>query len=217
MQRDAAPLSLRLFTIALCALLPSLLLIGCGSTPNSRFYVLTPMAPAATGAESPSMRVGLEAVTIPDAFDRPQMLMTVSPNERILWEFDRWAGSLAENMTRVIALDLEARLGPTSVYAQPGLHMPALDYTVGVEILELEMSPDGQCTMTSQFHIADRQRKWISSHQVDINPTNPSSHPSGPAGVATSMSAGLDVISQAIADALTRVNASGKTAGRQQQ
>ncbi|MDG2149575.1 MAG: PqiC family protein [Planctomycetota bacterium] len=215
MQRDAAPLSLRLFASALCVLLPSMLLAGCGSTPNSRFYVLTPTAPAAIATGSPSMRVGLEPVMLPDAYNRPQMLMTVAPNQRILWEFDRWAGSLADNMTRVVGLDLEARLGPTSVYAQPGFHMPTLDYTVGVEILELEMSPDGQCTMTARFHIADKQRQWIASHQVDINPTNPSSHPSGPAGVATSMSAGLDTISQSIADALTRANASKATAVRQ--
>ena len=80
----------RLITITLPCLF--LMLVGCGTTPNPRFYALTG-APAPPAASS-TMSVSVGPVTIPAAVDRPQIVLTTAPNRVRLEEFDRWAAPL---------------------------------------------------------------------------------------------------------------------------
>lgn len=211
MQRDVRTLPLRLFAVALCVLLPSLALTSCGSTPDSRFYVLTPTEKPASG--EPSMRVGLQPVVVLPSVDRPQMLMTVGEHQRQLWEFDRWAGPLPENMTRVLAMNLESHLGLTSVFMLPSRNAPPVDAIVTVEVLQLDTNPNGDCTMVAQFHVADGEGTWITSGQLSIDATDHTDTVTGAAGAAMNISAGLGQLSRIISETLQKkVTVTARTA-----
>jgi uncharacterized protein len=68
-------LGLGLIVAALCA--------GCGSAPKERFYTLAPapgaMPPIAATAQ-PRTSVAIGPVKVPDALDRPQMVVREGPN-----------------------------------------------------------------------------------------------------------------------------------------
>ena len=101
----------RLFAVTLPCLF--LMLVGCGTTPNPRFYALTGAAPPASSSSELSVAVG--PVTIPASVDRPQIVVTVSPNRVRLDEFDRWAAPLQNDIARAVAANLVAALGTPRV------------------------------------------------------------------------------------------------------
>ncbi len=107
---------------ALLALALALALAGCiGSSRPSRFYTLTPsaagQAPTTAGADA-ILAVG--PVEIPDYVDRHQIVTRAGTNEIVLAEFDRWAGSLREEITRSLVAVLADRLSPQHIAVSTG-------------------------------------------------------------------------------------------------
>src|SRR4051812_46208147 len=102
-----------------------LFLPGCASTPPPRFYALS-AAPAPAGAAStPSaaasaLSVAVGPVSVPALVDRPQIVVSTSPNRVRLDEGNRWAAPLQDNLSEVIAQNLLGILGTPHVSAFPG-------------------------------------------------------------------------------------------------
>ena len=124
----------RLVTITLPSLF--LMLVGCGTTPNPRFYALTG-APAPP-ASSSTMSVSVGPVTIPAAVDRPQIVLTVGPNRVRLEEFDRWAAPLQNDIARAVAANLVAALGTSRVMLASAPVTATVDYRAIIEIQQFE-------------------------------------------------------------------------------
>jgi uncharacterized lipoprotein YmbA len=183
-----------------------LLLTACGTTPASRFYVLIPTLEAETTATSPSMTLGLQPVKLPASVDRSQMVSSISSHQRQLSELDRWAEPLHENVTRVIGQNLEARLGPASVYPLPHRAAPEFQSVVSIEILEFDAVVDGQCSIVARFHIVDGSGLWKTSQLVHAASSGRSG---GAAGVAEAMSANLASLCDAIVDRLRSSSTAG--------
>jgi uncharacterized lipoprotein YmbA len=100
----------------------SMALAGCvGSSRPSRFYTLAPVdvrhAATATGADA-TLAVG--PVEIPDYVDRHQIVTRAGTNELVVSEFDRWAGSLQEEITRSLVAVLADRLASRNVVVATG-------------------------------------------------------------------------------------------------
>nr|WP_314626264.1 ABC-type transport auxiliary lipoprotein family protein [uncultured Noviherbaspirillum sp.] len=81
--------SLAVVVAALCA--------GCGSAPKERFYTLAPTSgalpsAASSAAAQPRTSVAIGPVRVPDAVDRPQMVVREGPNRVEILEQQRWAG-----------------------------------------------------------------------------------------------------------------------------
>lgn len=129
-------------------LLAQLLLIaalaaGCASAP-SHFYTLNSTAKA-TGAPAEKCSVIIGPVFIPAAVDRPQFVITTSPNQVQVDEFDRWDAPLDEAIARVISSDLVVLLGTPRVASAPGLDLgPAYRVTIRVERFETIRGGDKQ-------------------------------------------------------------------------
>jgi len=70
---------------------------GCGSTPKAHFYTLSAV-PAAAGATAPSATAGygvaVGPITVPEAVDRPQIVVRLSPSQVEISELHRWAAPL---------------------------------------------------------------------------------------------------------------------------
>jgi hypothetical protein len=99
-----------LFTLALFVVI----LAGCASSPSSKFYQLTPVQSktSVTRDASPdqNLTIAVGPVRISDYLDRPQIVTRSGKNELKLSEFDRWAGSLDSDVTRVLVEDISSLL-----------------------------------------------------------------------------------------------------------
>lgn len=105
-----------LFSIGLIVVI----LAGCARSPSSKFYRLNPLqnSTSITRDASPeqNLLIAIGPVRIPDFLDRPQIVTRAGENELKLSEFHRWAGSLENDVTRVLVDDI-AGLLPTDRFS----------------------------------------------------------------------------------------------------
>jgi uncharacterized protein len=132
------PLRALLFT-ALIALLVS----GCARSPAAHFYLLIPLPALGEVAPVQASRAWIEVlpVQIPDYLDRHQIVTRSGSNAIEVAEYQRWGGSLSENMTAVLAEDLGNNLSSQRVFPAPGIGGAKPDYLVAVQVLRLEAIP----------------------------------------------------------------------------
>jgi uncharacterized lipoprotein YmbA len=139
-----------------------LLATSCASSPPSRFYTLSAMP--STPAGSPTTEetvVAIAPVTIPLYLDRPQIVTRASENELRLAEFDRWAGSLREDLATVMAENLGELLrsqGVTVLRAGAvGQRPVATRYHIGIDMLRFEAAADGPVILKAQWAIVGEE------------------------------------------------------------
>ena len=90
------------------------ILVGCGGSPDSRFYTLGGGAiPASDRNEKATAEyiIAVGPVSLPESVDRPQIVVRVGPNQVAIMEQHRWAAPLGSEISRVIAEDLAQLLG----------------------------------------------------------------------------------------------------------
>jgi uncharacterized lipoprotein YmbA len=143
-------LPLTLITVAVAASLA-----GCSSSPASRFYTLTPLVLHETKPSPPvasgEVSVSIAPVEIPDYLDRPQMVTRDGQNELRLAEFDRWGGSLGENVSSVLAENLGLLLNSESVHVFPRARAEKSDFKLNVRIMRLDCIPANQVLLKAQW------------------------------------------------------------------
>ena len=115
------------------------LLAGCGSTPMTQFYKLSSLPsaqqenPAALLGEN--ITIGVGPVELPEYLDRPQIVTRKSQNQLEISEFHRWAGSLPQGFSRVLAKNISTLL-PTdrvAVFPWEGTFSPTYQVKLEVE------------------------------------------------------------------------------------
>jgi hypothetical protein len=139
--------------IMLCGL--GTLAAGCGSSPPSRFYTLS--GTATPPAASSNLSVAVGPVTIPAAVDRPQMVVSTSANQVELDEFNRWASPLANNISRVVAVNLVALLGTPNVTLFPQMLAADADFRVAIEVQRFDSTP-GEAAVLDAVWIVRRAK-----------------------------------------------------------
>ena len=89
-------------------------LIACGSSPPTRFYILNEIAPAtAPAAAAPNaIPVRVQPLAMAPELDRPELVTRSGPNRVQVAGSDRWAAPLVDQLRRVLSNDLSARLPP---------------------------------------------------------------------------------------------------------
>lgn len=115
---------------------------GCASTKPSRFYTLSPLAisEAETKPEATDegIAIGIGPIKLPEHLDRPQIMTRTSRNELELSEFDRWAGSLADDFSRVLAENLSILLSTDRVSFYPWRKSVPIEYQVLVDVTRFD-------------------------------------------------------------------------------
>ncbi len=137
------------YSIRSCAILFLMLaaaaLAGCARTQPSRFYVLTAVAEAENPVPGDFTKngktIGVGPVEIPSYLDRPQIVTRTGPHEIELAEFDKWAGTLKENTTTVLAENLSTLLTTDQVYVFPWRTGISIRYQVTVQVLRFDAVP----------------------------------------------------------------------------
>jgi hypothetical protein len=100
----------------------ALALTGCfGTSPPSRFYLLsaTPPGPTSVPSPGPEAALGVFPTRIAAYLDRPQMVTFQGENGVALDEYDRWAEPLGSGISRVLAQELASMLPAWRVVPQP--------------------------------------------------------------------------------------------------
>jgi uncharacterized lipoprotein YmbA len=130
---------------------------GCGSSPKPKFYTLSPEAPAAAtaAASAPVGRpsVGVAAVTLPEAVDRPQLVNRTAANEVAIAQQHRWAGPLKDEVPRVLAENLSRLTGNPQVAAHPSAAATGADYRVRVDFQRFDGTAGGDVVLEALWTV----------------------------------------------------------------
>ncbi|MGR9088195.1 MAG: PqiC family protein [Gammaproteobacteria bacterium] len=134
-----------------------LALTGCigGSSPPSQFYLLEPIneGPGMSGVSARPL-VALGPVRIPRYLDRPQIVTATAQNAYQLSEVNRWAESLDDNVSRVLAQNLPLLVPVEVVPIKASNRATQARFRVSVTILEFHVNPASQAVLTAQWQIA---------------------------------------------------------------
>jgi uncharacterized lipoprotein YmbA len=132
--------------------------IGCTSTAPSRFYTLNSlsMTEPLKNSSPPKFSMALGPIDIPDYLDRQQIVIRTSQNELTLSEFDRWAGSLSENVARVLSENLSVLMAPDQISIVPWAWGVAYDYRVSVSIVKFDIMPEGNILLNADWALTTR-------------------------------------------------------------
>lgn len=151
--------------LAACATLA----VGCGTSPTPQFYTLSVDA-ASSAAEStrdlPSIAVG--AVMVPDAVDRPQLVVRTGANEVQREEFHRWAGPLKSELPRVLAENLSRISGNPHVFAYPESAGLVADYRLLVDFQRFDGTLGGEVALDALWTVVAANGDLAQSGRVNI-------------------------------------------------
>jgi hypothetical protein len=157
-------------TIAVMSCLALLLANGCISSSRSkpsRFYTLDAMSVheaashAAATSSTQDLRIGIVPVNIPEYLKKSQIVTRTGASEISLAEFDRWAGSLDEDIGRVVAENLSLLLQTDKVLNFPWRRNVELDYTVEMQVSRLEGALGGEVDLVVRWAIFDAENNNV--------------------------------------------------------
>jgi uncharacterized lipoprotein YmbA len=168
-----------------------LLLAGCGSSPPSKFYVLTAdPVPQRSWTGAPKTiapnTIALGRVSLPGALDRPQIARRKGGNEIVFSDEERWAGPLDDMVRRVLTDDLAARL-PAGVSLIESSAKPPPGVTIAVEVSRFDADEAGAVTLSARWEAL-----------------GPTGRPLGPARESTIIEPGSGKEAAAVATAMSR-------------
>jgi len=141
---------------------------GCASSKQARFYTLSPLgAPGDLPKRVPAEQgipIAIGPVAIPDYLNRPQIVSRSGPRELKLAEFDRWAGFLEEDISRVLAENLSVLLAPDNVtvlrWGGDAYPFPA-EYRVIVEVLRFDGTLGESVILEARWSVSREEEKKV--------------------------------------------------------
>ncbi len=140
-------------------------LAACGTTHNYRYYTLAsvPAVPDKAAADSGIVPhiLGIGPVTIPDYLDRPQIVLRTSRNELVFSETSRWAGSLANDSTRVLEENLDSMLTGDGIAVVSWRRGVPNDYRVAVQVSRFDAMAGGTVVLKAQWVIYGKDGKGV--------------------------------------------------------
>ena len=107
---------------------------GCAATGETRYYLMSPVAPAHTPGTSLDLSLGVGPLTLADYLQRSN-LVTRESSSRVHVAPDRkWGAALDSHLAEVLAEDLRICLGLPGVHVYPWQPAIRLDYQLTIDI-----------------------------------------------------------------------------------
>ena len=138
---------------ALMAFGLALALAGCGSTPPTRFYGLTPVTTSGGARTAGTLVLGIGPVELPKTLDRPQIVTRSGQNEFLLGELDQWAEPLADNITAVLSENLAVLVPARRVTTYPWDRSAEIDYQLTAKVLRFDRSVGGDAVLKLRWSL----------------------------------------------------------------
>jgi len=187
-----------------CALV--ILASGCASTPESRYFVLSPVR--ATPAPAPStLSVAVGPVSVPAVVDRPQIVVTMGPNRVWLDEFNRWAAPLQSSIAHVVADNLAGLLGTPRVAPSSQPLSGDAQYRVAIAVQGFESAPGEGSTLDAVWTVSRARDGQSQAGRTSVR--EPATEKSYDA-LAAAHSRALGRLSRDVAEALQALERAGK-------
>jgi uncharacterized lipoprotein YmbA len=138
-------------------------LSGCTSSPPTRFYVLPSLDSANTAppAAPRDLTIGVGPVTLHPYLDRLQIVTRASRARLVLGEFDQWAASLQDSVTRVLAENLSLLIPTDRVLLYPWSRTAEPHYQVRVEVTQFDAGPSGEAVLAAYWKILNSNDKEL--------------------------------------------------------
>lgn len=198
--------------LLLCGLLASVLLGACGTTPPPAYYSLDDgaMSVAVRGA---TPRVAIVQAKLPDAVDRPQLVIRRGANRLQLSEQRRWAEPLRYEIPRVLADDLGRLLDSSRVAALPvDAQRFAADFTVQLDVQRLDLV-EGQGADLDLMWLLESPQGRVSVGRSTLREPLAGSGGAGddPAALVAALRRALDRAAADIASEIRRQNGSASS------
>ena len=131
-------------------------LVGCGSSPEPRFYTLSAGGNPGSDRSEKAMAdysVSVGPVTLPEIVDRPQLVVRVGTNQVALLDDHRWAEPLRDGIPRVVAENLAQLLGVRQVVSYPNNVSFDPEYRVLLDIQRFESMPGQTVTIDALWTV----------------------------------------------------------------
>jgi len=152
-----------LWIVIVSAVMIPLLLNGCGSSRQARFYTLSSVqSPPAAGKQttlSDAVTVGIGPIEIPHYLERPQVVTRTSQNELAVSDFDRWGGPLRPDVSRVVLENLSIMLASNQVSVVPWTQGGILHYRVAVDVTRFDATPGKEVWLKAKWTIFGQDGK----------------------------------------------------------
>jgi len=176
-----------------------------GPSQPARFYALSVHAgqPLTTDSALPGSGIGVGPVSLPELYERPQLVTRPADNRVELAEFERWGGNLAEDVKRVLVQDLIGRLGSDNILVWPWQRQQTPALQVAVQFFRFDGEPGEQARLSGLWQLFDGVEGCrLEVHRFDISrvPDEPDY-----AGYVDALSLALAQLSQDIAARLAVV------------
>ena len=188
-----------------------LVLAGCGTSPPSRFYVLNAVKAQETGGQvttaPQSGFIAVGPVQIPDYLDRPQIVTRTAQNELAINEFERWGGSLREDVDRVLVENLSALLASDGVAVVSWKRRAPGAYRLPVEVNRFDAVRGGSVLLKATWGVSspDGTKVLLVKGSTISQPLNEKDY----SAVVAAMSQTLGALSQEIAAGIKSLIAAG--------
>ena len=181
------------------------LLVGCQSTPPTRFYTLAsvaaPIAEDAKAKKAPAVVIG--AVSLPKYLDRPQLVTRPDAYVVALSEFDRWAEPLDDMVARVVVENLGQLLGSDQVFIGSRGRGPERAYQVEIAFYRFDVDDANQARLVARWEIRERDKdRLLASQQTTVGVPVASA---GYEAQTAALSAALAQLCREIAEPLRRI------------
>jgi len=142
-----------------------LLVLGCASSPASRYYTLSSLQEGGRNPKESPYGQGLTIVVgpikLPEYLDRAEIVARSGSNRIMVSDFDLWAGSLAEDFSRAIAANLSVLLSTENVIVYPGPRLSSVDYRIIVDVIRFDGPLGGDVSLIARWAIMEGKEKKL--------------------------------------------------------
>ncbi|MFZ5761054.1 MAG: PqiC family protein [Thermodesulfobacteriota bacterium] len=187
---------------------------ACATTPPARFYTLSSLpGPGKAQAISTTQRrqvVGIGPIALAQYLDHPAITTRSGDTTLVRSEFDRWGGTLADEISRVLVENMGTLLPGERFLVLPWLETAAIDYRMQLHITRFEAERQQAVTLNVAWLLFDREgRTPLASGDVALREPV---RAEGYGEVTAAMSRALAELSRQIAAAIG--DAAASAAGR---
>ncbi|WP_281184429.1 membrane integrity-associated transporter subunit PqiC [Trichlorobacter lovleyi] len=117
-----------------------LVLAGCGRSPRTTFYTLTPLVAEMTTPRVTGPSIAIASVTLPELVDRPQLVVPDAGTRVAILESHRWAEPLKSAIPRLLADNISRLMNSDRVSAYPQHAANSADYRLFVDLQRFELT-----------------------------------------------------------------------------
>jgi uncharacterized lipoprotein YmbA len=177
-----------------------LLIGGCANTRPAKFYTLNSISNPNEGQPERDLSIEVGPVEIPDYLDRPHLVTRTSQNELRISDFHKWAGSLNDDISRVIVENLSSLLSSDNVYIYPWAQSIPVSYRVRVKVNRFEGVLGEQVVLKAYWSIYGENGKQLLAR--DSSGFYEDTGKGGYNDTVAAMSRAIEKLSSEIADAI---------------